>query len=119
MVTTYERLARSLSCSGRNAREWVRKLETSKILKRKSNGHGIEIELRGRHLAVAQAPEHPEPAALEPVHEPPSSQIAHTLPNEAEAFRKMRAACELTGSSMEVRLIIPVKTNAERTVSPE
>ena len=57
MVGTYDDIGLALGTNGKTVRNWVKSLERAGIIKCAMKGHQVSIDLIGKHLTIAQAPD--------------------------------------------------------------
>ena len=56
IVGKYEEIGQVMGTGGKTVRNWVKALESAGIVKSQAKGHQISLQLLGKHIAIAQAP---------------------------------------------------------------
>ena len=56
IVGNYEEIGQVMGTGGKTVRNWVKALESAGIVKSQAKGHQISLQLLGKHIAIAQAP---------------------------------------------------------------
>ena len=97
VVGTYDDIGQSMGTGGKTVRNWVKGLEERSVVKCERQGHRVSLELLGRHMAIAKAPDHIVKTVA-----------ADTIPLSPRMKTAMRIveAAEAAGSTIECKVVI-------------
>ena len=86
VVGTYDEIGQSMGTGGKTVRNWVNGLEERSVVKCERQRHRVSVELLGRHMAIAKAPDHTvQTVAAETIPLSPRMKIAMKIVEAAEA----------------------------------
>ena len=97
VVGTYDEIGQSMGTVGKTVRNWVNGLEERSVVKCERQGHRVSIELLGKHMVIAKAPDHIERSVV--------SETSLLSPRMKTAM-KIIAAAEASGSPIECKVVI-------------
>jgi hypothetical protein len=97
VVGTYDDIGQSMGIGGKTVRNWVKGLEERNVVKCERQGHRVSVELLGKHMVIAQAPDH----ILQRV-------VAEATPlsPRMKSAMKIVEAAEASGSTVECKVVI-------------
>ena len=96
VVGTYDEIGRPMATGGKTVRNWVDKLEEHRVVKCERQGHRVSVELLGKHMVIAKAPDHIVQT------------VAATTPlsPRMKTAMKIVEAAEAAGSPIELKVVI-------------
>ena len=97
VVGTYDEIGQSMGAVGKTVRNWVDKLAERSVVKCERQGHRVSVELLGKHMAMAKAPDHIVKTVA-----------AETMPlsPRMKSAMKIVEAAEAAGSTIECKVVI-------------
>ena len=97
VVGSYDEIGQSMGTVGKTVRNWVNGLEERSVVKCERQGHRVSVELLGKHMAIAKAPDHIVQAV--------AAETTPLSPRMKTAMKIVEAA-EAAGSPIECKVVI-------------
>ena len=97
VVGTYDDIGQSMGTGGKTVRNWVKGLEERSVVKCERQGHRVSLELLGKHMVMAKAPDYVVQAA---------TVEANLLSPRMKTAMKIIEAAEAAGSPIECKVVI-------------
>lgn len=97
VVGTYDEIGQPMGATGKTVRNWVNGLEKRGVVTCERLGHRVSVELLGRHMTIAKAPDH--------IVKTIAAETIPLSPRMMSAMKIMEVA-ESSGSPVEFKMVI-------------